>query len=47
MSDDDFPAIQQDELDFLLNFSNISDDFKEISFNEISAIKDKLNISEK
>ncbi len=38
---------QREELDFLLNFSRISEENKETSFNDFSISRDKLNLTEK
>jgi hypothetical protein len=47
MFEDDVLSSQQEELDFLLDYSRISEGRKETSFNEFSISRDKLNISEK
>lgn len=37
----------QEELDFLLNFSRISEENREVSYNDFSMSRDKLNTTEK
>jgi hypothetical protein len=47
MEDDLLVGCNREELDFLLNFSRISEENREGSFNDFSMSRDKLNTSEK